>query len=394
MTVQRGRPFLQIPGPTNIPDRVLSAMHRQAIDVMGPEFIEFSRRLIKDLDPLFRNENGQTFVFAANGHGAWEAALANTLSPGDTVLVPQTGNFSIAWAAMAKALHLEPAFIENDWRHAIDPQKVEDVLRADAAGEIKAVLAVQIDTATSILSDIAAIRQAIDAAAHPALFMVDTIASLGIVDFRQDDWQVDVAVGGAQKGLMMAPGVSFTSVSPKALEAHQSSTMPRRYWDWTARQDSVAYMWFCGTAPEQLLFGLRESINMVMEEGLAGAHRRHRRLADGVRAAIQVWAQAGALEFNAVVPEERANSVTTIRVPEGVDGEDVRIYCREKLQVSLGTGLGQLSGKAFRIGHMGDLNEPMVLGTLGCVEAALIALGIPHGSGGVSAAAERFAEDD
>ncbi len=390
MTVLRGRQFLQVPGPTNVPQRVLNALHQQPIDVTGPEFAAVARRAIDDLRPIFKTD-GRVYVYIANGHGAWEAAIVNVLSPGDKVLIPGTGNFSRGWGDMARALAVEIEEIDSDWRHAIDADKVEARLRADAKGEIKAVLAVHTDTATAVTSDIAAVRAAIDAAGHPALLLADTIASLGITDFRMDEWGVDVAVGASQKGLMCPPGLSFTAVSDKALAAADAATTPRRYWDWRMRELKETYRWFCGTGPVNLIFGLREALLMIEEEGLDTAFARHRRLADAVRAAVEVWAEAGAVELNALVPAERANSVTTILLTRGHDGGEVRRYCREQLSVSLGGGLGQLEGRAFRIGHMGDVNEPMILGTLGCVEATMTALGIPYGKGGVSAAVESLA---
>lgn len=385
MTVKRGREFLHTPGPTNVPDRILRAMLRAAVDPTGPEFGELAMECFEGLKPIFKTE-GRIFIYAAVGHGAWEAALANTLAPGERVLVPENGNFSLNWGRMAEALGIVPEFLPGDWRRAIDPGEVEARLAADRRGEIKAVLMVHTDTATGITSDVARLRRAIDNARHPALFMVDTIASLGTTDFRMDEWQVDVAVGAAQKGLMMPPGLSFTAASQKALHAAQNGGAPRRYWDWRERMSNNQYLWFGGTAPEHLIFALREAIDMVMEEGLDAAFARHRRLAGAVRRAVATWGEGGAIEFNAVVEDERADSVTTILVPEEFDGEEVRATCRERFHLALGGGLGKLQGRAFRIGHMGDLNEPMVLGALAGVEAALKVLGIPHREGGVTAA--------
>jgi alanine-glyoxylate transaminase/serine-glyoxylate transaminase/serine-pyruvate transaminase len=392
MTVKRGREFLHTPGPTNVPDRIMQAMLRAAMDPTGPEFGVIAQECFEGLKPIFKTE-GEMFIYAAVGHGAWEAALANVLAPGDRVLVPETGNFSLNWGRMAEALGIVPEFIPNDWRHAIDPAEVEARLAADREGAIKAVLMVHTDTATGITSDVARLRQAIDNTEHPALFMVDTIASLGTTDFRMDEWQVDVAVGAAQKGLMMPPGLSFTAASEKALHAAHNGGMPRRYWDWRQRMTDYQYLWFGGTAPEHLIFALREAIDMVMEEGLEAAFARHRRLAGAVRRAVATWAEAGAIEFNAVVESERADSVTTILVPEGFDGEEVRATCRERFALALGGGLGRLHGRAFRIGHMGDLNEPMVLGALAGVEAALKVLAIPHREGGVTAAIDHLVSE-
>jgi alanine-glyoxylate transaminase/serine-glyoxylate transaminase/serine-pyruvate transaminase len=391
MTLKRGRSFLMTPGPTPVPERILNAMHRQPIDYNGPELITLARSCLEDIKPIFKTA-APVFVYTASGHGAWEAALSNTLSPGDRILVPESGNFSLGWMEIAEALGLEAIYLENDWRHAIDPDQVEARLAEDRGHEIKAVLMVHTDTATGITSDVPALRRAIDRAGHPALLMVDTIASLATTDFRMDEWQVDVAVGASQKGLMMPPGLSFTAASQKALRAAETAVMPRRYWDWRERRREPAYKWFCGTAPEHLLFALREAIDMVMEEGLEAIFARHARLAEAVRRTVAAWAEGGALAFNALVPEERANSVTTILTAEGIDADRVRVTCRESFDVSLGAGLRKLDGRAFRIGHMGDINEPMILGALASVEAALKTCGVPHGTGGVTAAVEFLAE--
>ncbi len=392
MTVKRGRNFLLTPGPTPVPERILNAMHRQPIDYNGTEMIELALGCLRDLGPIFKT--GQpAFIYTASGHGAWEAALANTLSPGERILVPESGNFSLGWSEMARSMGLEIDYLESDWRHAIDPDAVEARLAQDRAHEIKAVLMVHTDTATGITSDVAALRRAIDRAEHPALFMVDTIASLATTDFRMDEWRVDVAVGASQKGLMMPPGMSFTAASDKALEAAESARMPRRYWDWHERRAEHHYKWFCGTAPEHLLFALREALDMVMEEGLEAAFARHARLAEAVRRAVAVWAEAGTLAFNALVPEERANSVTTILVPEEIDAERIRETCSARFDVSLGAGLRRMNGRAFRIGHMGDVNAPMLLGALASVEATLKICGVPHGTGGVTAAIAYLAEE-
>jgi alanine-glyoxylate transaminase/serine-glyoxylate transaminase/serine-pyruvate transaminase len=286
MTVKRGRNFLMTPGPTPIPERILNAMHRQAIDFSGPEFQALARACLEDIRPIFKTRS-PVFVYTASGHGAWEAALANTLSPGDRVLVPETGNFSFAWKDMAEALGILVDELPGDWRHAVDPAEVEARLAADRGHEIKAVLLVHTDTASAITSDVPALRAAIDRAGHPALLMVDTVASLVTTDFRMDEWRVDVAVGASQKGLMLPPGLGFTAASEKALRAGQAATMPRRYWDWRERAIEHHYKWFCGTAPEHLIFGLREAIDMVLEEGLEAAFARHARLAEAAGRARQ-----------------------------------------------------------------------------------------------------------
>ena len=387
----RGRNFLMTPGPSNIPDRVLSAMHRPAVDLVDSDFMAVTDSCFEDLARVFRTQS-RVFLYASNGHGAWEAALVNLLGEGDLVLVPSTGMFSWAWGQLASDLGAEVEEMEGDWRSAYDPDRIEERLRADRDHRIKAVLAVQTDTATSVTSDIAAVRRALDACRHPALLMADVVASLGTVDFRMDDWGVDVAVAGSQKGLMSPPGLAFTAVSPRALERSRTSGSRRGYWDWQRRMDSEEfYMKFFGTPPEHLVWGLREALDMLFEEGLETAFARHRRLANAVHAAVGVWGEAGALELNAVNAAERATSVTTIRVAKGVDANRLRVLARDELDVSLGYGLGPLDGKAFRIGHMGWINEPMVLGALGGVEMAMQACGVPYRKGGVTAAIDTLA---
>jgi alanine-glyoxylate transaminase/serine-glyoxylate transaminase/serine-pyruvate transaminase len=323
MTVRRGRNFLLTPGPTPIPERILNAMHRQPVDFAAPAFRTLARACLDDLRPIFRTA-GPVYLYTSSGHGAWEAALSNTLSPGERILVPVTGNFSAGWKDTAEALDLLAEDLPGDWRHAINPAQLEARLAEDRGHEIKAVLAVHTDTATSITCDIQALRAAMDRAGHPALLMVDVVASLLTTDFRMDEWGVDVAVGASQKGLMLPPGLGFTAAGEKALAAGRTATMPRRYWDWRERESEEHYKWFCGTAPEHLVFGLREAIDMVLEEGLEASFARHARLAEALRRAVAVWCEAGALAFNALVPEERAQSVTTILTPEGFDGDMVR----------------------------------------------------------------------
>ncbi len=388
--VDSGRNFLHTPGPTTIPDRVLRAMQRAAVDLADPAFLALAQTCFDDLKRVFRTA-GEVFVYASNGHGAWEAALVNTLSPGDRILVPETGMFSLAWSEMARALGLEPDYLPTDWRHGIDAGEVGARLRQDKEHAIKAVLMVHTDTATAITSDIAAVRRAIDEAGHPALFMVDTIAALATTDFRMDEWGVDVAVGASQKALMQPPGLAYVAANEKALRASDEARLPRIYWDWRRRLADLYYAKFCGTAPEHLVFAMREALDMVEEEGLEAIFARHRRLAEAVRRAVAVWARAGALEFNAVREAERAQSVTTILIADGLDADRVRLTCRDRFNVSLGAGLGQLGGRAFRIGHMGYLNEPMILGALAGVEASLALCEIPHEPGGVDAAIDFLA---
>ena len=385
MTVRRGRTFLQTPGPTNIPERVLAAMMRGAVEMAGPEYSNLTLSCFEDLKKIFRTD-GTVIGYAANGHGAWEAALVNVLSPGDKILVPETGNFSRGWRQMADALGLETDVIATDWRHAVRPGEVGERLAADRGHEIKAVLMVHTDTATAIDSDVAQIRKAIDEAGHPALYLVDTIAALSMVDFRMDDWGIDVAVGASQKGLMTPPGLSFLAINDKAREAAERSTTPRNYWDWRIRDADEYYRWFCGTPPVNLILGLREALNMIFEEGLQTIFDRHARLATAVRVTVEHWGQAGDVEINAKLAAERSNSVTTIRLPDGIDGEMVRQATRERFDVATASGLGDLAGCSFRIGHMGDVNEPMLLGTLICVEKVLGELGVKLAPGGPIAA--------
>ena len=385
MTFKSGRNFLHTPGPTHIPERVLRAMLQPAVDFTDPNFLELTQSCFADLKKVFKTDS-VVICFASNGHGAWEAALVNTLSPGDRVLVPESGHFTQNWAEMAESFGIVIDSAPGDWRHAIDPDAIETALREDKGHEIKAILTVHTDTATGITSDLAAIGRAIERAGHPALYMVDTVAALGTTEFRMDDWGIDVAVGGSQKGLMQPPGLAFNAVSAKALAATETAELPRLYWDWNRRMEEAYYRWFCGTPPEHLLFALREGLDMVLEEGLENAFERHRRLAEAVRTAVAVWSRANALSLNAVVPEERSNSVTTILVAEGYEADTLRMVSRERFDVALGSGLGKTRGKAFRIGHMGYLNEPMILGALAGVEAALEACDIPHEKGGVDAA--------
>ncbi len=386
--VRAGREFLHTPGPTPIPDRVLNAMHRQALDLSDPRLEEISYSCMADLKEVFRTR-AHVFLYACNGHGGWEAALANICAPGDTVLVPETGQFSNGWARLARHLDLEPVVVPGDWRHAIDPQSVEDSLRKDTDHRIKAVLAVQTDTATGITSDIAAIREAMDAARHPALLAVDTIASLGTTPFDMDGWGVDVAIAASQKALMCPPGLAFVAANERALLTARDTPRARSYWDWDMRLDGEFYQNFAGTAPEHHIFALREALNMIAEQGLDAVFRRHERLARATHRAVEAWSEGGALSFNAVIAEERARSVTTILCDEG---RALRTHARERLGVALGGGLGKLEGKAFRIGHMGDVNEPMILGCLSTVELAMTEIGIPHGPG-VRAAIDALAED-
>jgi alanine-glyoxylate transaminase/serine-glyoxylate transaminase/serine-pyruvate transaminase len=385
MTVAHGREFLCIPGPTTVPDEVLAAMHRPAIDIYSGNLLEVTARCFDGLRRVFATD-GRVYVYAANGHGAWEAALVNVLSAGDRVLVLESGRFARGWGEMGALLGLEAEVLPGSWRRAVDASAVEARLRADHEGSIKAILVVQVDTASGVVNDIPAIRAAIDAAGHPALLMVDTIASLATMPLEMDAWGIDVAVAGSQKGLMTPPGLSFVAAGARALDAHRAAGLRTRYWDWSAREGQLHYEKYCGTPPEHMLFGLSKALELLLEEGLDAAIRRHALLAETVRRAVSVWSERGPLSFYVVEPAERANSVTTVLMEDGHDPRALLDFCRERCGVVLGIGIGDLDGRAFRIAHMGHVNAPMILGALGAVEAGLIALDIPHGEGGVQAA--------
>ena len=387
MTLASGREFLSIPGPTTVPDEVLAAMHRPAIDIYSGALLAVTTSCLADLRQVFRTE-GRVYIYAANGHGAWEAALVNVLSRGDTVLALESGLFATVWGEMARVLRLEVETLPGSWRRAVDPAALEARLRADRTGRIKAVLVVQVDTASGVVNDIPAIRQAMDAAGHGALLMVDAIASLATMPFEMDAWRVDVAVAGSQKGLMTPPGLSFVAAGHNALTAHRSAGLRTRYWDWTERDGEQHYQKYCGTPPEHLLFGLRKALDLLLEEGLGNVFRRHRLLAEAVRRAVGVWAEGGLLEFNVAEQAERADSVTTVLVADGHDPRVLLDFCARQCGVVLGVGIGPLGGKALRIAHMGHVNAPMILGTLGALEITLVALGVAHGRGGLQAAVD------
>jgi len=391
MAVTRGRQFFQNPGPTNIPDRILRAMDRAAIDFMGAEFRAIFAECVAGLRRVFRTEHA-ILCYAGTGHGAWEVALVNVFSPGDKVLVLESGYFSLNWGRLAQALGLEVETLPGDWRAGVDPAALEARLREDRAHAIKGVLLVHNETSTGVANRCAEIRGAIDRARHPALFLVDVISSLGCYDFRMDDWQVDVVVGGSQKGLMLPVGMAFTGVSPKALKASESARMPRVYWDWKRYMTGMEQTSFPGTAPSHLFFGLQEALRMLDEEGLEQVFARHHRLAEAVRRAVRRWRQNDGPEIFASDPRVESDSITAVMVPEGHDANKVRQACLERFNVSLGGGLDVLDGRVFRIGHMGDLNEPMILGALAAVEMTLGILGVPHGKGGVDAAMEYLAQ--
>jgi alanine-glyoxylate transaminase/serine-glyoxylate transaminase/serine-pyruvate transaminase len=388
MVVRAGREFLAIPGPTTVPDDVLRAMHRPAIDIYSGALIGMTDSLLADLSRLFSTK-GRSYIYIANGHGAWEAALTNVLSRGDKILVLESGRFALGWGEAAKVLGADVEVLKGDWRRAVRPEEVEARLRADKAGKagtIKAVLVAQVDTASGVVNDIPAISAAIKAAGHDALLMVDAVASLGCMPFEMDAWGVDVAMSGSQKGLMSPPGLGFVAAGERAREAHKRANLRTPYWDWTAREGDAHYQKYCGTPPEHLMFALRQALDMVFEEKLDNVFLRHRLLAEAVRRAVEVWSQGQALSFNIAEPGERSDTVTTVLMDGGRDPGDLIRYCNAKCGVVLGVGIGGLTGKAFRIAHMGHVNAPMVLGTLSVVEVGLQALAIPHGKGGAQAA--------
>jgi alanine-glyoxylate transaminase/serine-glyoxylate transaminase/serine-pyruvate transaminase len=390
MAVRAGREFLAIPGPTTIPDDVLQAMHRPAIDIYAGALLALTDSLLADLARLFRTR-GHPYIYISNGHGAWEAALTNVLSRGDKILVLESGRFAIGWGEHARKLGVEVEVLPGDPRRAVRPAQVAARLRQDGgqhrkAGAIKAILAVQIDTASGVVNDIAAIGKAIRATGHDALFMVDAVASLGCVPFEMDAWGVDVAMAGSQKGLMTPPGLGFVAANARARAVHQHAGLRTPYWDWTARDGKLHYLKYAGTPPEHLLFGLRKALDMIAAEGLDNVFRRHRLLGEAVRRAVAVWAERGAFDLNIEKAAKRSDTVTTVLMRKGRDPAPLLAYCNQKCGVILGQGLGANYGDTFRIAHMGHVNAPMVLGTLGVIEVGLKALGIPHRKGGVQAA--------
>lgn len=385
----RGRQFFANPGPTNIPDSVLRAMDRPSIDFNDTEFAPVYDGAFDGVRRVLRTTQS-LFMYNASGHGAWEASLTNLLSPGDTILVLESGYFSEEWGTMARSHGLEVRVLEADWRRGVDMGALRGVLAEDKAHTIRAICAVHNETATGLMLPLQEIRAAIDAAAHPALFLVDTISSLGSLDFRMDEWKIDCVVGGSQKGLMLPTGMSFTGVSEKGLAAHAQAKLPRYYFDWTLMGKRPQKS-FIGTIPTSMFYGLRESVRLLEEEGLENVYARHHRLAEATRRAVQVWAANDGPQLFCTNPARASDSVTAVLMPEGHDPEAVRRIARQRFNVSLGGGLGKLNGKIFRIGHLGDLNEPMVLGALSAVEMALRIAGVPHGRGGVEAAMDYLA---
>lgn len=384
MSRKTGRQFFSNPGPTNIPDSILRAMDRPTIDFNDPEFLELFREDVAGLRRVLATE-GEVFLYTASGHGAWEATLVNLLSPGDGVLVLESGWFSEGWSEMARKFGIEPQVVSADWRRGVDPAAVTTALRNDHDGKIKAVLAVHNETSTGMRLDLTEIRAAIDAAGHSALLLVDTISSLGSLQLRMDEWRIDGVVGGSQKGLMLPTGMSFTAVSAKGMQSHAAATCPRHYFDW-AEMTKRGFRSFMGTVPVSYFYGLRESLRLLEEEGLENVLARHQRLAEATRRAVRRWEGNAGPQLFCLDPARSSESVTAVLMPDGHDAEALRRTALERFNVSLGGGLGRLGGKVFRIGHLGDLNEPMILGTLSAVEMSLRLNGVPHGRGGVDAA--------
>jgi alanine-glyoxylate transaminase / serine-glyoxylate transaminase / serine-pyruvate transaminase len=382
MTIRPGRHFLQIPGPTNVPDRVLRAMDYPTIDHRGPDFARLTHEVLEGLRPVFQTR-GSVVIYPSSGTGACEAALINTLSPGDRVLIMETGWFShIAWRHPAEKLGLRVDYVPGTWRRGASPETVEERLAADRTHEIKAVVVVHNETSTGVTSRIADVRRAMDNARHPALLIVDTISSLASIDYRHDEWGVDVTAAGSQKGLMLPPGLGFNAVSDKALVAAKSSKMPKAYWDWEPMLKNMAVGFFPYTPATNLLYAMREALAMLHEEGLTEVFARHQRHGDATRAAVRGWG----LEVLCEDPREYSNSLTAILMPDGHDADRLRNLILEKFDMSLGTGLGKLAGRAFRIGHLGSFNDLMLAGTLCGVEMGLRLAGVPHTDGGVMAA--------
>jgi alanine-glyoxylate transaminase / serine-glyoxylate transaminase / serine-pyruvate transaminase len=378
-----GRHFLQVPGPTNVPDRVLRAIDRPVIDHRGPEFARLGREVLDACKAVFRTES-PVIIYPSSGTGGWEAAIVNTLSPGDRVLMADTGQFAALWQKMARSFGLEVDVLPGDWRRGADPEAIGAKLSEDRGRAIRAVMVVHNETSTGATGRLAEIRKAIDAAGHPALFMADVVSSIGSLEYRHDEWGVDVAIAGSQKGLMLPPGLGFNAVSEKALAASQSSKLPRSYWDWRDMLGSNSAGFFPYTPATNLLFGLKEAIAMLLEEGLDNVAARHARHGAAARAAVEAWG----LENVCLEPREYSNVVTAVLTPDGHDADAFRRVVLEKFDMSLGTGLGKLAGKVFRIGHLGHFNDLMLMGTLSGVELGLDAAGVPHRPGGVAAALE------
>jgi alanine-glyoxylate transaminase / serine-glyoxylate transaminase / serine-pyruvate transaminase len=387
----RGRLFFANPGPTNIPDSVLKAVSHHTVDFNDADFVEIYQRCFTGVKTILGTK-GHLFFYAGSGHAAWEASLVNLFSSGDRILIAETGHFSESWGRMATALGLDVQTVAADWNKGPDTQAIEAALKADTGHKIKGVCVVHNETSTGMAVSLVDMRKAIDAAKHPALFMVDTISSLGSLDFRMDEWGIDCAVGGGQKGLMLPTGLSFTGLSDKAMQAHLSSTLPKHYFNWTTML-ARPHKSFLGTVPVHFFFGLQESLRLMLEEeGLPNLLARHTRLANATRRAVKHWSGNQGPALFSLDPSRYSDSVTAVRMPEGFNSDAVRKTAHERFNVSLGGGLSRLAGQVFRIGHMGDLNEPMLLGTLGVVEMALKINGVPHASGGVDAAIQYLSD--
>lgn len=387
-----GRRFLHSPGPTPLPDAVVHAMSVQPMDLGDPRVDANIAACEEGLRRLLQTRDADVFLYASNGHGAWEAVIVNLAAPGDAVLVPGTGHFSESWAEQTEALGRR--VVRTPWREGwpIDVAALEQALRDDRDHAIKAVFAVHTDTASSATSEIAGLRRALDAAAHPALLVVDVVASLGAVPFAMDALGVDVAVGASQKGLMCPPGVGFVAVNAAAFSIAQRNPAPRFYWDWVRRKSDLSYRKFCGTPPQNLLFGLQAALSLIFAEGLPAIWHRHAQLARAVHSAVDGWREGGALDFFVQDPASRSHSVTTVTVAPGIDVEALRAVARDRFQVAIAGGLGPLAGRAFRIGHVGDCNPAMILGAIGGVEAALLTLGVATGTGAMRRAAMSLAD--
>ncbi len=383
MSIRSGRHFLQIPGPTNVPDRVLRAIDSPTIDHRGPAFQQLGHDVLEGMRNVFKTAS-PVIIFPASGTGAWEAALVNTLSPGDKVLMYETGQFATLWQKLASKLGLVVDFVAGDWRHGVDAAVLAEHLGADTDKQIKAVCVVHNETSTGITSNIPAVRAVLDEIGHPALLMVDTISSLGSIDYRHDDWGVDVSVGGSQKGLMLPPGLSFNAISEKALAATKAANLPVSYWSWADMLQPNRDGFFPYTPATNLLFGLRESISMLLEEGLDQVFARHTRLAEAARRAVAAWG----FELLCLEPLNYSDALTAVRMPSGFDADEFRKVVLDEFDMSLGNGLGKVAGEVFRIGHLGSFNELMMVGTLAGVEMGLAAGGVPHHPGGVAAAME------
>ncbi len=376
--IRPGRHFLQIPGPTNVPDRVLRAMDYPTIDHRGPDFAELGLRVLERIKLIFKTSE-PVIIFPASGTGAWEAAIVNTLSAGDKILMFETGHFSTLWLDIAQKFKIEVDFVKGDWRTGVDPNIVEKKLKEDTSKKIKAVCAVHNETSTGVTSRIGEIRKAMDNAEHPALLFVDTISSLGSIDYKHEEWKVDVTVGGSQKGLLLPPGLSFNAISSKALSAYKTSELSKSYWDWGPMLENNKKGYFPYTPATNLFYGLDEAINMLTEEGLENVFVRHKRFAEATRVAVKAWG----LEILCKNPEEYSDSLTAVIVPDGHDADSLRKLILDHYNMSLGTGLAKVAGKIFRIGHLGDFNELMLAGTLAGVEMGLMKSKIPYKKGGI-----------